>query len=207
MRIIGSCGSNTMGTHVISQLAWERMVTAVEKVRDRLRRTAQALEEAQIPYAIIGGNAVAAWVSEVDEAAVRNTQDVDILLRRADLDRAKEALGKAGFIYRHVKSIDMFLDGPGAKARDAVHVIFAGEKVRQTDLIPAPDVDEMKVTATSRVVTLEALVRMKLTSFRDKDRTHLRDFIDVGLVDAAWCVRLPEELANRLQSLLDTPDG
>src|SRR5947209_12229948 len=121
-----------MQTHVISELAWERMVIAVEKVRDRLRRAVAALEQAGIPYAIIGGNAVAAWVSEVDEAAVRNTQDVDILLRRADLERAKVALGQAGFVYRHAASIDMFLDGPKAKARDAVHVIFAGEKVRQT---------------------------------------------------------------------------
>ena len=107
-----------METHVVSELAFQRMVTAVEKVRERLRRTAAALEQAQIPYAVIGGNAVAAWVSEVDEAAVRNTQDVDILLRREDLDRAKEALAKAGFIYRHAASIDMFLDGPKAKARD-----------------------------------------------------------------------------------------
>src|SRR6185436_9086461 len=120
-----------MNTHEISALAWERMVTAVEKVRDRLRRATQALEDSNVPYAVVGGNAVAAWVSEVDEAAVRNTQDVDILLRRGDLDRAKEALAKAGFIYRHSASIDMFLDGPGAKARDAVHVVFANEKVRQ----------------------------------------------------------------------------
>ena len=27
---------------------------------------------------------------------------------------------------------------------------------------------------------------MKLTSFRDKDRTHLRDLISVGLVDESW---------------------
>jgi Uncharacterised nucleotidyltransferase len=196
-----------MSTHEISAIAWERMVTAVEKVRDRLRRAAQALEQAQIPYAIVGGNAVAAWVSEVDEAAVRNTQDVDILLRRTDLDRAKEALAKAGFIYRHAASIDMFLDGPKAKARDAVHVVFANEKVRDEYLLPAPDVDEMKITATSRVLSLEALLRMKLTSFRDKDRTHVRDLIDVGLVDASWGERLPSDLATRLQTLLDTPEG
>src|SRR5687767_10229790 len=121
-----------MSTHIISDLAWERMVSAVEKVRERLRRAAGALAAAGIPYAVAGGNAVAAWVGEVDEAAVRNTQDVDILLRRADLDRAKEALGKVGFIYRHAASIDMFLDGPNAKARDAVHIVFAGEKVRPT---------------------------------------------------------------------------
>jgi hypothetical protein len=35
---------------------------------------------------VAGGNAVAAWVATVDPSAVRNTQDVDILLRRADLD-------------------------------------------------------------------------------------------------------------------------
>jgi hypothetical protein len=196
-----------MNTHTISALAWERMVTAVEKVRDRLRRTVEALEGAGIPYAIIGGNAVAAWVAEVDEAAVRNTQDVDILLRREDMERAKLAMAAAGFIYRHVRFIDMFLDGPGSKARDAVHVIIANEKVRETDLVPAPDVDEAEATPTAKVLGLESLVRMKLTSFRDKDRTHLRDFIELGLVDVTWPSRLPPELAERLQQILDNPEG
>ncbi len=191
----------------MSVLAWERMVTAVEKVRERLRRAAQALEQARVPYALAGGNAIAAWVSEVDEAAVRNTQDVDLLLRRADLARAKEALAAAGFVYRHTSGIDMFLDGPGAKARDAVHIVFAGEKVRQDHLLPAPAVDESSTTATCQVLNLDALVRMKLTSFRDKDRTHLRDLIEVGLIDKEWLSRLPTELAPRLQALLDNPDG
>ena len=159
-----------MNTHDISDVAWERLVTAVEKVRDRLRRAAAALEAAKIPYAIAGGNAVAVWVGEVDEAAVRNTQDVDILLRRGDLDRAKDAMAAAGFIYRHSSSIDMFLDGPGAKARDAVHVVFAGEKVRQEYAFAAPDVDESRPSPHGRTLQLEPLVSMKLTSFRLKDR-------------------------------------
>ncbi len=196
-----------MDTHVVSQLAWERMVTAVEKVRERLRRAAKALEDAQIPYAVVGGNAVAAWVSEVDESAVRNTRDVDILLRRGDLDRAKEALAKAGFIYRHAASIDMFLDGPDAKARDAVHIVFAGEKVRKDDPVAAPDVAESKPTATVRVVNLEPLVRMKLSANRRKDQVHLLDMLNVGLIDASWRDRLPPELAERLQALIDNPEG
>src|SRR5688572_15946462 len=77
--------NKAMPSHVASREAWERMVTAVEKVRDRSRRAAQALEEANIPYAIAGGNAVAVHVAEIDEAAVRNTQDVGVLIRRADL--------------------------------------------------------------------------------------------------------------------------
>ena len=48
---------------------------------------------------------------------------------------------------------------------------------------------------------------MKLTSFRDKDRTHLRDLIGVGLLDASWRARLPEMLGSRLQELLDNPEG
>src|SRR6188474_3643547 len=108
----------------------QRMVRAVEKVRERLLRATKALSDAGIAYAVAGGNAVGAWVTRVDESAVRNTQDVDILIRRADLEAVKTALATAGFVYRQAASMDMFLDGPKAKARDAVHIIFAGEKVR-----------------------------------------------------------------------------
>jgi hypothetical protein len=185
----------------------DRMVRAVEKVRERLRRAAAALEHDNIPYAVIGGNAVATWVARVDEAAVRNTQDVDILLQRGDLEPAKAALAKAGFVYQHVKGIDMFLDGPRAKARDAVHIIFAGEKVRSTDAVTAPAVTDSEATTDFRVVAFEALVRMKLTSFRRKDQVHLLDLIDVGLLDDSWLPRLPAELAARLRELLENPDG
>jgi hypothetical protein len=192
---------------VIGAVSWERMIRAVEKVRERLQRATTALEQAKIPYAVIGGNAVAAWVSRVDEAAARNTPDVDILLRRTDLERAKTALGQAGFVYRQSAGIDMFLDGFRAKARDSVHVIFAGEKVRPEHLQAAPDVTASEATESFRLLDLAALVPMKLTSFRDKDRVHLRDLIDVGLVDQTWCERLPHELAARLKDLLDHPEG
>lgn len=188
-------------------LALDRMERAVERVRGRLLRSTAALEAAGVPYAVVGGNAVMAWVEQADEAAVRFTQDVDLVLRREDLDRAREALSKAGFVYRRAAGIEMFLDGPGAKARDAVHVIFAGEKVRPEYLTPVPDVAESVSFKSYRVLALEAVVRMKLTSYRDKDKMHVRDMISVGLVDAAWPARYPPELAARLQHLLDTPDG
>ncbi|HEY3913892.1 MAG TPA: hypothetical protein VGN61_05335 [Verrucomicrobiae bacterium] len=191
----------------LANVSWERMIRAVEKVRERLRRAAAALAEAGVPYAVAGGNAVAAWVSRVDEAAVRNTQDVDILLRRADLDSAAIALAKAGFVRRHVSGIEMFLDGPDAKARDAVHVVLAGEKVRPDYATAAPDVSESEQAEFFRLLTLEALVRMKLTSFRDKDRTHLRDLLEVGLLDAGWLSRVPPELRDRLKILIDNPEG
>jgi hypothetical protein len=123
------------------------------------------------------------------------------------LEATKVALASAGFIYRHVKSIDMFLDGPDAKARDAVHVIFAGENVAQDSLAASPEISEVDRSGPHVVVDLEALVRMKLTSYRDKDRTHLRDMIDVGLIDDSWPSRFPIELGARLQAILDTPGG
>ena len=196
-----------MAVATYAEVSWERMSNAVENVRRRLLRAAQALEVARVPYAVAGGNAVAAWVSRVDEAAVRNTQDVDIVLRRTDLPAARKALEQAGFVYRHVASIDMFLDGPGARARDAVHIVFAAEKVRADYAAPVPDVSESEATETFRLLSLDALVRMKLTSFRDKDRVHLRDLMDVGLVDASWLEKIPATLRSRLQELLDNPEG
>lgn len=184
----------------------DRMVLAVERVRDRLLRATAALEAAGVPYAVAGGNAVAVWVATVDAAAVRNTQDVGILLRRSDLEPAADALERAGFIRRHVAGLELFLDGPDAKARDAVHVVIAGEKIRPEYTSAAPDVAQSEKPGGFCVVALEALVRMKLTSFRDKDRTHLRDMLEIGLIDAGWTSRFGPDLAARLQQLIDTPD-
>src|SRR5436190_13674454 len=192
-----------MAVTTYAPVSWERMSNAVEKVRQRLLRAASALDKAGIQYAVAGGDAVAAWVSRVDEAAVRNTQDVDIILRRVDLDRARIAVQQSGFVFRPVESIDMFLDGAEAKARDAVHIVFATEKVKPEYVAAAPDDSEVEPAEQFRLLSLEALVRMKLTSFRDKDRVHLRDLIDVGLVDASWLTRVPTALRSRLGEVLD----
>ena len=185
----------------------DRMMQAVEDVRQRLLRSTAALAAAGVPYAVVGGNAVAAHVAMIDEGAVRNTRDVDLLLRRADLPAARVALEAAGFVYRRAAGIDMFLDGPDAKARDGVHVLIAGEKVRDGDLFPTPEVADSEATEHFRVISLEALVRVKLNVFRRKDQVHLQDMIGVGLIDATWPARLPPTLGERLQVLLDDPDG
>jgi hypothetical protein len=188
-------------------ISLDRMVNAVEKVRERLLRVARVLEQTKVPYAIAGGNAVAAWVSTVDEAAVRNTRDVDVLIRREDFALAKAALEKSGLTYRKAAGIDMFLDSPDGSAREAVHIVFAGEKVREHEPEPNPAVTESEQSEHFRVLSLEALTRIKLTAFRDKDRTHLRDLLEVGLIDETWCQKFSEPLAERLKSLIDNPEG
>ena len=121
-------------------------------------------------------------MSRVDEAAVRNTRDVDVLIRRSDLPNVTVALEQVGFVYKHIANLDVFLDGPTATDRDTVHLIFADEKVREVELLPNPPVSESVDAGDFRVLTLEALVQIELTAYRDKDRTHLRDLLEVGLI-------------------------
>ena len=186
---------------------WARIERAVEIVKERLRRVTKALNEAEVPYAVIGGNAVQHWVAQVDESVVRNTRDVDIILNEGDLDRAIVALEQVGFIYRRATSVSMFLDGPKAKARDAVHVLFAGKKVREEYPEPVPHIDEYELIEGARTLPLEALVRMKLTSFRREDQVHILDMISIDMIDETWLPRFSPELRQRLQELLDDPDG
>jgi hypothetical protein len=180
---------------------------AIEEVRDRLMRAAGALNQSGIPYAVLGGNAVAEWVGRIDKGAVRFTKDVDILIRRSDLPAVIAVMQQAGFVHNNTLGVDMFLDGPNASPRDVVRVVIANEKVREEYVTAAPDVRDSEQTSEFAVLSLEALVRMKLTSFRNKDRMHLRDMLDVDLIDASWCERFPAELAGRLQELIDNPDG
>ena len=186
---------------------WERIERSVEKVRDRLTRVTRALNAQGIPYAVIGGNAVQHWVSQVDESVVRNTRDVDLILDEKDLSRAIPALESVGFIYRRSAGVTMFLDGPKAKARDAVHVVFAGKKVREDYPEPVPEIDRYELIGDVRTLPFDRLIAMKLTSFHDKDRVHIRDMISVGLIDASWLDRLGPQLRIRLKELLDDPEG
>jgi hypothetical protein len=191
-------------------MAWEildRMERAVAKVRDRLLRATAALNQAGIAYAVVGGHAVASWVTTVDEGAVRNTRDIDLLVRRDDLAEIAAALERAGFVRADVLDVTMFLDGPDAKPSESIHLLFAGEKVRPEHPLPAPFLSTIEDPAGFRVITLQSLVQMKLLSNRDKDRTHVRDLIGVGLIDRSWLSELPQVLAERLRLILETPDS
>jgi len=189
---------------VLKDFSWERMIAAVEDVRERACRATAALQAAGIPHVVIGGNAVAAWVARVDREAVRNTKDVDLLLRRPDLPEAVKALQSVGFVRQYVNKVNLFLDGPQGSVRSAIHVVFANEKVRADDPAPNPDVAESEPGPQFPVPTLEALVRMKLISFRLKDKVHLLDLLEVGLIDDTWEARLPVELATRLREVRES---
>ncbi len=190
-----------------SNSVFDRMYRSVELVKQRLDRTCAALSSAGVPYAVIGGNAVAAWVATIDDGAVRNTRDVDVLLREQDLEPATKAMESAGFIRDSVMDVIVFLDGPDGKPSQGIHILLADRKVRKEYPTATPSVDQVVDIEGRSIIELSALVEMKLNSFRDKDKTHLRDMIQVGLIDATWPGRFAKSLGDRLQSLLDDPEG
>jgi hypothetical protein len=182
---------------------WERHVMALDDVTQRLERITEAFESARIPFAIVGGQAVALWVATRDPAAVRTTKDVDLLLRREDLPRARKAALGVGLHYFEVMGVGMFLEQENPNPRLAVHLVWADERVRPEYALPSPRIEEAEYVEPRRpVVAIKALVRMKLMANRDQDRVHLRDLIDVGLVSREFLEELPAELATRLEQLL-----
>jgi transposase InsO family protein len=210
-----SVSRSSMSTDASSSqptLSWTETLAKHDRVIDeiakRRERIASTLRQHGIPYALVGGQAVAAWVASVDPNAVRTTKDVDILLDRHDLSRARAAALAAGFEYYEVMNVGMFLERDDQSPKKAVHIVWANQLIKPGDVVPAPSTDDATVFEDGlSVVSLDALVRMKLSAWRRHDQVHVEDLIKVGLVDASWRAKLPPELATRLQHLLDTPDG
>ncbi len=191
---------------VLEPFSLDRMVSAVEKVWERLLRATQALDRAKFPYAVVGGNAVFLWMVRHGEGGERFTPNVDLLVNRADLASIKAVLEGAGF-FPDPDRPDLFRDGPNGSPRTRLRLLFAGEKVWETDQTAHPAVTQAERIESLHVLTLPALVQTKLTAFRTIDRVHLDDMLDVGLIDQTWTARYPPELAERLQLLIDTPEG
>lgn len=175
---------------------------AVDRVERRLRRITAALDRAGIPYAVAGGNAVAAWVGRVDPAATRATKDIDLLVRAADVERITTAMDELGFTREDLRGLVLFIDPDEPSRRSGVHLIWAGERVRPSYEVAAPTIDEaVRDPEGFLVLDLPALVRMKLTSFQDIDRVHVGDMLRAGLIDERVGSSLSTTLLARLEDI------
>ncbi len=191
---------------IVGEQLWNRIGESMDRVEQRLRRAISILETTGVPFAIVGGNAVRIWVAQVDPGAVRATNDVDVLIRAGDLERIQQVMQEHGFRYRRAAGVPMFLEGDNDSVRNAIHVVLANEMVRDDDYEPNPDVEPTEYGDGIRTLPVQRLVRMKLNSYRLKDRVHLIDMIQVGIIDEDWLSRFPKPLAERLKSLLENPD-
>lgn len=177
----------------------------VDQLLEVLHRLNGALSSAGIPYRVIGGLAAYLYVDRVDPIAARLTRDVDVLINRLDLGRIAEAVRPLGFVYRHVAGIDMLVAAENPKARSAVHLIFAGEKVRNDSIWPTPDLEaQAEMIEEAPVIAVAGLLTMKLTSFRLKDKVHVQDLDGVGLITPEIEAQLPEILRQRLAEVRAT---
>ena len=172
-----------------------------------LHKITDALASENIPHELIGGLAVLIHVEEADPTQTALTRDVDLMVRRSDLERIKEAAARNGFRFRHAAGGDMLLYGSTESAKNAVHLIFSGEKVRPNQATPNPPIlPEKKVIHGQEVLVIPVadLVRMKLSSYRDKDRVHIRSMDAAGLITREVEKGLPDELHSRLQHVRET---
>ena len=184
---------------MVSVAAYDRHV---EQLLETVRRLAQALTLAGVDYRIIGGVAVFLHVHERAPGAARSTRDVDIAVDRTALQAITDAVRSFGFTYRHVAGVDMLVDAREPKARSAVHMVFVREKVRPEYVEPVPDFSPpVRTTEGILLAPVADLVRMKLTSYRLKDRVHIQDLDAVGLITPEVEAQLPEALRGRLREV------
>jgi len=135
------------------------------------------------------------------------TRDVDLMIRRSDLERVKEIAAQHGFRFRHTAVVGMLLHGAPESAKNAVHLLFTGEKVRPAQATPNPPIRPEKKAIHGRdvfVIPLADLVQMKLSAYRDKDRVHIRAMEGAGLITAEVERGLPTDLQARLQHIRET---
>ena len=153
---------------------------------------------AGLEYRLVGGLAAYLYVEEIEPDAGRLTKDVDIAVRRGDLARIAKAAEAFGLELRHAAGVDMLVRPAQPSARRAVHLVFAGEKVRPDYSEAAPDLGLYRRIRGLRLIPLADLVGMKLTSFRAHDEAHLKDLDDAGLITPEVEAGLSPILGQRL---------
>ena len=173
----------------------------VEQILDITRRVCEALNRARLRYQVVGGLAVFLHVDHEDPLKARLTRDVDVAVERSQLGAIEAALAQFGFEHRHAAGTDMFVYAAAPKARSAVHILFASEKVVPEYAEPVPFSDPVAMPGGILIAPVADLVRMKLTSFRLKDKVHIQDLDSVGLITPEIETVLPDLLRQRLQEV------
>lgn len=197
---VGYVDSMIRSTHPMT----DKVFVAEERIERLLMGVTQALDAANIPYAVIGGNAIATWVATVDEGLVRNTKGVDLMLRREDLGRAAAAVLPIGLLADSVGDCPIFLDQADPRPSRGVHVVVASEVIGRQDRRRAPDLgDRVRSERGFWVLDLPSLLYMKLHANRLHDKAHVGDLLQLGLITRDIARTLPRELFERLLKIRD----
>ena len=170
----------------------------VEQLFDLAGLVESVFSSAGLEYRVVGGLAAYLYVEEGQPDAGRLTKDIDIAVRREDLEKIAKAAEPFGLQHRHVAGIDMLVQLEKPSARRGVHFVFCGEKVRPDYPEPTPELGPYRRLEGLRLIPLADLIRMKLTSFRANDEAHLKDLDEAGLITPEMEAGLSPILAGRL---------
>ena len=170
----------------------------VDQLFDLARLVDRVFSSAGLESRVVSGLAAYLYVEEAEPDAGRLTRDIDIAIRREDLRKIAEAAEPFGLQYRHAGGIDMLLQAKDPSPRRAIHFVFTGEKVREEYPEPVPEFGAYRTIKGVRLMALPDLIRMKLTSFRAKDETHVKDLDEAGLITPDIEAGLPPILCDRL---------
>lgn len=176
----------------------------MDQIIDVAARFTALLEKAGIPVRVVGGLATYLHVDQVDPLSARLTRDVDVAIDRDKPEAIRAVVEPHGFVYRHAAGMDMFLVAENPNARSGVHLVFVGEKVRPEYLEPVPQSAPVRAKQGIPIAPIADLVRMKLTSFRLKDKVHIQDLDGVGLITPEIEQSLSEPLRQRLAEVRAT---
>ena len=166
-----------------------------------LEQIMKALREAGADFEIVGGVAVNAHIYRKHRSRSFVTRDIDMLVRRQDLQKIAKAAEPLGYAPKKMMG-GYTLIRPGQDLAEAIHLLFVGEKSKSTQPFPHPEIhpEEMElVDIRVPVAPLKDLLQMKLSSFRVKDIAHIEILDEVGLITSAVEKQLPSVLQERLK--------
>jgi hypothetical protein len=143
--------------------------------------------------------AVYIYANQIDPLNARLTPDVDICIRRRDLDKILPFVDRHRFQLVVRSGIDTLLDRDEPKTRRAVHLIYSGEKVRADYLAPVPEIETPELIDGFRIAPISQLLVMKLTSNKLKDQAHIRDLLNVDLITPEMEAAIPDFLRERYE--------
>jgi hypothetical protein len=156
-----------------------------------LRRLTQRLNAEGIPYALLGGLALA------EHGYPRLTEDIDLLLTPSGLERFRQRLVGLGYRPAFSGAEKTFRDTEtGVRIEIVTTGEYPGDGLPKPVAFPDPTTPGMTVEIDGiRVVTLEKLIELKLASGMSASH-RLRDLADVQ--DLIARLRLPLALADQL---------
>ncbi len=161
------------------------------KLHSALRRLVQQLNEEGVPYALLGGLALA------EHGYPRLTEDIDLLLTPAGLERFRERLVGRGYRPSFSGATKTFRDTEsGVRIEIVTTGEYPGDGLPKPVAFPDPTAPSVAIEVEGiRVIALERLIELKLASGLSAPH-RLRDLADVQ--DLIIRLNLPLALADQL---------